>query len=625
MADDSAHDSVDDDDATDADDGADDSAEDSPNDTAGTVKVSPKAAAKAAGTSEGSGRTRQSSLATMGKRYGPFAVVAVVVVAAIAVFGGGGDSEDDADGDGGGAAASSGTYEELVRSGPMTPIKADLTGEEFDAGPNCDEETGRIMLPTVYAPPCVEPFEGDNGGATSPGVTADTIKVVVYQSDPELDPLGAGMIASTGADLSREAITQTLLDYKAVFDTVFETYGRDVEVELFTGTGASDDIEKARSDATAIAEMEPFAVLGGPVQASQAFTDVLAEAGIVSFPPQPLAESYLLDRAPYVWGTTTPNQASLLAAEAIGKLAGPGPAVMAGDPEMREEERVYAVLHYDTPDNEHEESFETLEQGLLDYDIELADDIEFLLEPERLQETARTMIARLKDRGVTTVIFYGDPLTPMELTAEATAQDYHPEWILGPNFLADTATFGRQFDQEQWGNGFGVAIAGTPAAEEVGTAHTIYTWAYDGQEPPSNVYSTIEPGLRTLYTAIQMTGQNLTPETFRDGMYRIPPVGGGPTRPHISRGDHGIWETPDLGATDDIALMWWDPEAEGTNEVGDFGAGMYRFANEGQRYKLGELPSSPEEAGLFDDEASVVEMSDVPPEDEAPDYPPPDL
>ena len=47
------------------------------------------------------------------------------------------------------------------------------------------------MLKSVYAPPCVEPFEGDNGGATSAGVTADAVTVVFYRADPALDPLTA--------------------------------------------------------------------------------------------------------------------------------------------------------------------------------------------------------------------------------------------------------------------------------------------------------------------------------------------------------------------------------------------------------------------------------------------------
>ncbi len=130
-------------------------------------------------------KERQNGFARWAKRYGPVVVAAAVIATAVVVFGGdGGDGGDGSDGE-----AAILDQEELIRSGPMTPQKAELLGEEVDFGPNCDTETGRIKLPTVYAPPCVEPFDGDNGGATTPGVTADEILIVRYETDPALDPL----------------------------------------------------------------------------------------------------------------------------------------------------------------------------------------------------------------------------------------------------------------------------------------------------------------------------------------------------------------------------------------------------------------------------------------------------
>jgi hypothetical protein len=84
----------------------------------------------------------------------------------------------------------------------MTPQRAELEGETgVDFGPKCDPATGKLRLPTVYAPPCVVPFDGDNDGATSPGVTADSVKVVAYIPDPAIDPVGASLIAGAGANL----------------------------------------------------------------------------------------------------------------------------------------------------------------------------------------------------------------------------------------------------------------------------------------------------------------------------------------------------------------------------------------------------------------------------------------
>jgi hypothetical protein len=556
------------------------------------------------------------------RRYGPVALVAVLIGVAVLVFGGGGDDDDDGD-----RAAGSGesSEEDLIRSGPMTPQKAELEGEtDVDFGPGCDPETGRLRLPTVYAAPCVVPFDGDNGGATSPGVTDDAVKVIVFLPDPQIDPLGASLIAGAGANTSPDAAAETMRDYAAVFNEIYETYGRRVELDFYIGTGESDDQQTARADAIAIAEEEPFVVLGGPLQANAVFAEELAARGIVTFPAQPLPQSVTADNYPYIWSVITPTQAATLAAEAIGKLAAPGPAELAGDPALREQERAYAVVHYDVPDGSYRESFEALRDGLADNGVELTTDVEYILDVAQAQEDARTTITRLEEAGVTTVIFTGDFLMPQFLTAAATEQEYFPEWILGQNLLADTAIFGRTYDQRQWPNGFAVGFAGTPGRTEQGSAYTIYTWAYD-REPPSNIYTILEPGLREVFTGIQLAGAELNPETFRDGLLRYPPSGGGPTRPRTSRGEHGIWPDFDYGDIDEVTVMWWDPEAVTVDEVGTRGPGSYRFANGGERYGPGELPGSADEAGLFDQASSILEYDELPPEDRPPDYPPPQV
>jgi ABC-type branched-subunit amino acid transport system substrate-binding protein len=558
------------------------------------------------------------------KRYGPIVVVVALIGAAVLVFGGGGDDGDDEAATDGATA----TQDELIASGPMTWQKAEQEGETgIDWGPNCDTETGKIMLVSTYAPPCVEPFEGDNGGATSPGVTADTVKVVEYITDPTLDPLTAATVSGAGADVNPETNAETVQGFADLYNRLYETYGRRVDVEVYIGTGAGDDLEAARADAIAIAEKDPFIVVGGPQQAAPVFSTELASRGIVcagtcaTAIPQAILDEY----EPYIWQTgPTPDQAAALAAEMVGNLAGPGPAELAGDDATRAQDRVYGLLHYDTPDGDHEQVYEALRDQLADNGVELATDIEFTLDLARAQENARTNIARLKEAGVTTIIYYGDPLTPASLTNEATAQDYFPEWVMGPTLLMDTALFARQTDMEQWKNGFGISLIGARGAQETNGAFRIWDWAYGGL-PPNNTANVLNAGLLlTVFPGIHLAGPELTPESFRDGLYRYPPSGGGPTEVQLSRGDQGFWPDTDWGGTDDATIIWFDPAAEGEDEVGNDGVGLYRYANGGQRYTLGEFPDSIEEAGLFDVESSVTIFDQVPPEDDTPDYPPPE-
>jgi hypothetical protein len=581
------------------------------------------------GTGEPDGDRKPPAWSRAAKRYAPFVAVVVVIGIAVALFGGGGD-----DGDEGGGGSASGVDQavdnaELVRTGPMTWQKAQDEGrtEDIDWGPNCDTELGTVKLPVVGAPPCVEPFTGDNGGATSAGVTEDEVRIVYYQTNPTLDRTGTALVQATGADVDPETARQAIQGYVDLYNEVFESYGRQVVVETYTGSGASDDAESARADAIEIAESEPFAVIGGPALATEAFATELASRDVVCFlscagqMPEETVEEYY----PYLWQLgQTPEQAVALAAEAFGNLAGPGPAELAGDEETQEQDRAYAIVHYDTPDGDHEPVFEEFRAQLADNGIDLETDVPYELDPAETQEDARTIISRLKEADVTTVIFYGDFLMPAALTAEASEQDYHPEWLLGPNVLMDTAVFARQADGEQWRNGFGLSFLGTRGETSTQSAWHVYEWAY-GEPPPNNTVGLIDGYIRSLFTGIHLAGPELTPETFRDGLFRNPPTDGGPTTLQATAGDHGIWPELDLGGIDDVALLWWDPDATGDDEAGNAGQGMYRYANGGERYTLGNLPTSFEDAGLFDDDSSVTVYDRLPEEDVPPEYPPPEL
>jgi hypothetical protein len=557
-----------------------------------------------------------------GLRYAPIVVIALVIGAVVALRGGGGD--DDQEESSSDAAAATG--DELIESGPMTPQKAELEGKtDVDFGPNCDTETGRITLPVIVAPPCVEPFTGDNGGATTPGVTDDEILVVYYETNPDIDPLGAASISSLGVDVDPDGSIEALQGYADLYNELFETYGRTVRFERFLGTGQASDVEAAKADAIAIGERHPFAVLGGPANATQVFGPEIASQGIMCGPgcSGPAPDEIIARYSPLMWtDAPTPDQAAALTAEMVGKLAGPGKAELAGDPELAAQDRRYAVVHYDTADGTQAVVFDQLVDDLAEVGIELTTDVVYQYDQNRTQENARTIIAKLQSAGVTTVIFSGDPFTPDTLTAEATNQDYHPEWILGPNAFADTTLFAREYDGEQWRHGFGLALTPVRGPIEDADAVVIYDWAY-GTLPPANTAPVIEGAMRSTFTGIHLAGPELTPQAFQDGLHRLPVLGGGPTVPQYSVGPHDVWPGTDWGGGDDFALVWWDPQASGPDEIGRAGVGMYRYALGGQRYTTGQIPSSPERAGLFDDARSTTIYDQLPESDRPPDYPPP--
>ena len=513
----------------------------------------------------------------------------------------------------------------LVKSGPMTPEKAQLLGKSnIDFGPNCDTTTGRVKIPIVYSPPCVQPFTGKNGGATAQGITGNEIKVVIWVGDPSKDPVLAGQIIAAGASLDTNTIKATWQGYIDIYNKMLELYGRKISVEFFDGTGSGADTAAAKSDAIAIAAKKPFAVLGGPAQSTSVFSDELAHRGVVCVGTCALAvpQRITTNNAGFIFTDgPSPEQAAMITAEFIGKQAGPGKAQYAGDDATKNKNRVYGVVHYDTPDGQYHSQFNTLKDGLKKYKITPKADQSFFLDPAKSQENARTIITKMKSAGVTTVIYTGDPLTPAALTKEATAQDYHPEWIVGPTVLADTTFFGRTFDQEQWAHAFGVALVAGRVPQSDNPNYTLYTW-FHGSPPPNNTYNVIVPTVSVLARGLTMAGPKLTPKTFQDGLFRYPPSGGDPINPKQSWGKHGLWPSVDYWGSDDAGILWWDPNATGEDEVGKVGQGVYQYGNSAKRYTLGHFPAAGQ-GGLFDTSTAVTVFPQLPPESSTPAYPSP--
>jgi hypothetical protein len=513
----------------------------------------------------------------------------------------------------------------LVKSGPMTPEKAQLLGKSnIDFGPNCDTTTERVKIPTVYSPPCVQPFTGKNGGATAQGVTGNEIKVVIWVGDPSKDPVLAGQIIAAGASLDTNTIKATWQGYIDIYNKMLELYGRKISVEFFDGTGSGADTAAAKSDAIAIAAKKPFAVLGGPAQSTSVFSDELAHRGVICVGTCALAvpQRITTNNAGFIFTDgPSPEESALLTAEFIGKQAGPGKAQYAGDDATKNKKRVYGVAHYDTPDGQYHAQFNTLKDGLKKYKITPKADQSFFLDPAKSQENARTIITKMKTAGVTTVIYTGDPLTPAALTKEASAQDYHPEWIVGPTVLADTTFFGRTFDQEQWAHAFGVALVAGRVPQSENPNYTLYTW-FHGSPPPNNTYNVIVPTVSVLARGLTMAGQKLTPKTFQDGLFRYPPSGGDPINPKQSWGKHGLWPFVDYWGSDDGGILWWDPNATGEDEVGKVGQGIYQYGNGAKRYTLGHFPAAGQ-GGLFDTSTAVTVFPQLPPESSTPAYPSP--
>ncbi|HEX3607818.1 MAG TPA: hypothetical protein VH134_17990, partial [Candidatus Dormibacteraeota bacterium] len=132
----------------------------------------------------------------------------------------------------GGAAGVTGTAGGV---GGRTGVTAALPGSGGRAGGDTHHCVNGLQFGgLVIAPPCAPTWGGgDNGGATSQGVTRTSIEVVLYR--PKRNAAVDAIIASQGLSSSPQQ-EQDFRDRAATFiNTRYELYGRKVHFDVFQG------------------------------------------------------------------------------------------------------------------------------------------------------------------------------------------------------------------------------------------------------------------------------------------------------------------------------------------------------------------------------------------------------
>lgn len=492
--------------------------------------------------------------------------------------------------------------------------------DQIEWGDRCDTATGRLAVPNYFAPECMAPFTGDNGGATSTGVTADEITLVYYVGQAG-DPVIAYITDAIHNDDTNQQYFDTMKGLVDYYTAYYELYGRTIKLVTFEGTGGATDEVAARADAATIVEQySPFAVLGGPALTS-AFADELSARKVLCIgctPGQPA--DFYAQRDPYVWGldgSAAQKQSHVvefIAKQLIGKNAEHG-----GDA-VKDQPRSFGLVYLESSGASKDlaDSFAT---EMAAAGAPLAAVAPYQLDPGTIQQTASQVITKMKAAGVTSIVFSGDPVAPRDFTTEATAQEYYPEWIVAASTLVDVTAFARTYDQVQWSHAFGVTQLPARSDPTTSGAFFNYTW-FTGQEPPAaNSIGVIDPNPSLFFAVVQATGPNLSPETFRDTLFARQGTRPGISQPYLSYGDKGYWGgVPDYQGVDDATAFWWDATATGQDEIRVDGAGMYQYVDGGRRYLPGQWPT---EDKLFDP-AGAVAIYDTPPAgEELGDYPSP--
>lgn len=371
------------------------------------------------------------------------------------------------------------------------------------------------------SPACIAGWDAakGNGGSTSRGVEKNIIKVGVAHSSPDLKAL------------------------VAFFNANYQFYGRSIElVEIGSfGTPATQNAAVAAAAERGVFAATDVDAAGNVPPDAGSYLTELAKRRIVGVTGWTgvTSDAVLTGNGPYPWswGKSRESRLRELATFVCRSLAS-SPARQAGRPTGRA--RTFAILTpaaADAPSQRVDPS--SLVAGLrgcgIDAPVREYQDGGFTDDPA-LPAADKAMHRRLKEDGVSTVLFVGPPgdLTDAQ-GASAESVGFRPEWV-GDDFSANGAW--QLMGREQAVNVIGLSEASDVdlGASDLPTAATLAGGA--DPSPTAEWRQRRSPlpyrTLSLLAAGIQAAGPRLTPETFAAGLESADFPGPAARRPYFA-------------------------------------------------------------------------------------------
>ncbi len=410
-----------------------------------------------------------------------------------------------------------------------------------------------------YSPPCLT-YDGNNGGSTWRGVTGSTITATCRL------PTGGGsysfeqllqVAAAQGVKITDtyEDQVRTAMTLVAWFNKNFQFYGRKLVLKIVNGRGNPlDELlgggqEAAAADALDVANnhkafMEMCAL-------TEPYADALARQGVIAIGALHMPIGWYQSRAPYAYGyfPDCSRMANVLVDYATKRFQGQK-AVYAGDPAYRSRDRSIGLFVPDQP--WYQECINAGSKKLEAAGIHVAKRVDYALDINKLATFAANAVSQFKSAGVTTVVCFCDPISPVFMSSAARDQDYWPEWFVSGVLLSDVDAVGQFYDQDEWAHAFGISFLSEVYGGRAGEAYRVYKSISPDTEPATLTHHLYYYGVLMAAIGLQMAGPNLTPLTFRQGLFNYPQ----------RCGEAGCWSfnPDDLTAMDDAREIYYDPK-----------------------------------------------------------------
>jgi hypothetical protein len=437
---------------------------------------------------------------------------------------------------------------------------------------NCYRGNPPRQIADPQSPPCVPNWSGgDNGGATSPGVTRDTIDIAVPNQD--------------GSNYNNDIEYAAAQSYVTFFNKNFNFYGRKLVLHEVA------EISNSAADQATLANT----VAALPAFASTQFTDeggwtyattlaskhVIASTGFEENPSEAQLQSY----DPYLWSyeMSSDNMLATMGNWYCAELNG-HVAAHAGT-QFQNSQRVLGVVVAPWDYNSYPSS------GL----TPLTDSL------SRCGVKPMVITDSTENWGNADVAFHtaNPPVTSVmcicnfeywsDMATYANGQGYFPEWLLSSYGGTDanwSFHFGNASPAEAR-DAFGLTFA--PRQEALQNDPFWWAWSEGGggNSAPRTIIDIYQVHLLyrsmlEIAAGIQMAGPHLTPQTFAEGLHRtsfpdpVTPLNAGFV--DFFGGSHAM--------TVDAAEWWYSPTAPSPYASFGDGSGAICYVDGGRRHSI---------------------------------------
>lgn len=489
---------------------------------------------------------------------------------------GAGGTAGSAAGPAGGAAVPAGGVRlpsgEVVAAGDTTHCR---NGKQFDDS---------VFPSGTASPPCTPAFSGNNGGATSPGVTATSIELVYYR--PQENQAVDAALQTQGLYASptdEKAAVSKFVDWA---NKSFEFFGRKIHLDYYQGNCAYAPVDAAclRNEAgTVVSQFHPFAIVWA-TQVAPEFFDEYSRRGVVNMGGWHFDDSFSTQRRPYHYDVFMGGtfQSSLTGEFWCKDLAG-RPARFAGTT-LKTKTRKAAVLVPDSPT--FASTGQELANNIKACDNNGAEVVTYSQDTSTAAEQATGQVAKLKGDGVTSILCVCDPIAPSYFTKAATSQAFFPEHVIVGSGLIDYDPLGRLYDSQQWAHAFGLSDLTNPVAFESSDAAVAWRLAGGPGSPADRGANLPFAYVAWLGFSLNEAGPNLTPATFESAVLNAP-ARNVYSQTHDPKKAELYAHAGKYNLIADARMVYWDPNA--TSQI-DGKQGAYVPLNGGARYTYGQIP-----------------------------------